>query len=85
MQETFAEVKVYQLGVFSVLSCLKKETFTVPKVGLSQKLSMDSRISFYYHPGTFNSPAPMQLKVSLKYSILVPEVVINFEARVPIM
>ncbi|NXY40827.1 DTHD1 protein, partial [Ceuthmochares aereus] len=62
-EETFAEVKIYQLGVFSVLSCLKKETFTVPKTGLSQKLSMDSRISFYYHPETFSSPAPMQLKV----------------------
>uniref|UniRef100_A0A8B9ILI1 Death domain containing 1 n=1 Tax=Anser cygnoides TaxID=8845 RepID=A0A8B9ILI1_ANSCY len=62
-KETFAEVKVYQLGVFSVLSCLKRETFTVPKVGLSQKLSMDSRISFYYPPETFSSPAAMQLKV----------------------
>ncbi|KFQ64286.1 Death domain-containing protein 1, partial [Pelecanus crispus] len=62
-KETFVEVKIYQLGVFSVLSCLKKETFTVPKVGLSQKLSVDSRISFYYPPETFSSPAPMQLKV----------------------
>ncbi|KAM6346016.1 LOW QUALITY PROTEIN: death domain-containing protein 1 [Podargus strigoides] len=62
-KETLAEVKIYQLGVFSVLSCLKKETFTVPKVGLSQKLSVDSKISFCYHPETFSSPAPMQLKV----------------------
>ncbi|XP_056183316.1 death domain-containing protein 1 [Falco biarmicus] len=62
-KETFAEVKIYQLGVFSVLSCLKKETFTVPKVGLSKKLSMDCRISFCYHPETFSSPAPMQLKI----------------------
>ncbi|NXI48739.1 DTHD1 protein, partial [Chloroceryle aenea] len=62
-KETFAEVKIYQLGVFSVLSCLKKETFTVPKVGLSQKLSMDSRISLHYHPETFSSPALMQIKV----------------------
>ncbi|NWH61181.1 DTHD1 protein, partial [Geococcyx californianus] len=62
-KETFAEAKTYQLGVFSVLSCLKKEMFTVPKAGLSQKLNMDSRISFYYHPETFSSPAPMQLKV----------------------
>ncbi|OWK54688.1 Death domain-containing protein 1 [Lonchura striata] len=30
-KESFAEVKIYHLGVFSVLSCLKKETFTVPK------------------------------------------------------
>uniref|UniRef100_A0A8C8AVE5 Death domain containing 1 n=1 Tax=Otus sunia TaxID=257818 RepID=A0A8C8AVE5_9STRI len=62
-KETFAEVKIYQLGVFSVLSCLKKETFTVSKVGLSQKLSVDSRISFCYHPETFSSPASMQLKI----------------------
>ncbi|NXV81316.1 DTHD1 protein, partial [Atlantisia rogersi] len=62
-KEAFAEVKIYHLGVFSVLSCLKKETFTVPNSGLLQKLSMDSRISFYYHPETFSSPAPMQLKV----------------------
>ncbi|KFP17852.1 Death domain-containing protein 1, partial [Egretta garzetta] len=62
-KETFAEVKIYQLGVFSVLSCLKKETFTVPKAGLSQKLNVDSRISFYYPPETFSSPAPMQLEV----------------------
>ncbi|NXG14067.1 DTHD1 protein, partial [Grallaria varia] len=62
-KESFAEVKIYHLGVFSVLSCLKKETFTVPKAGLSQKLSMDSRISFCYHPETFSSPAPMQLRI----------------------
>uniref|UniRef100_A0A8C4YLN8 Death domain containing 1 n=1 Tax=Gopherus evgoodei TaxID=1825980 RepID=A0A8C4YLN8_9SAUR len=58
-----AEVKIYQLGIFSVVSCLKKETFTIPKKGLSQKLSMDSRISFYYPPETFSSPVTMQLKV----------------------
>ncbi|XP_009885123.1 PREDICTED: death domain-containing protein 1 [Charadrius vociferus] len=62
-KENFAEVEIFQLGIFSVLSCLKKETFTVPKVGLSQKLNVDSRISFYYPPETFSSPAPMQLKV----------------------
>ncbi|XP_021251305.1 death domain-containing protein 1 isoform X7 [Numida meleagris] len=62
-KETFAEVKVYQLGVFSVLSCLKKETFTVPKAGLSQNLSVDSRISFYYPSETFTSPATMKLKI----------------------
>ncbi|XP_027744336.1 death domain-containing protein 1 [Empidonax traillii] len=62
-KESFAEVKIYHLGVLSVLSCLKKETFTVPKVGLSQKLSMDSRVSFCYSPGAFSSPAPMELKI----------------------
>ncbi|NXD09433.1 DTHD1 protein, partial [Nothocercus nigrocapillus] len=62
-KEMFAEVKIYQLGIFSVLSCLKKEKFTIPKAGLSQKLSMDSRISFCYPPETFSSPAVMHLKV----------------------
>ncbi|NXL99071.1 DTHD1 protein, partial [Tyrannus savana] len=62
-KESFAEVKIYHLGVLSVLSCLKKETFTVPKVGLSQKLSMDSRVSFCYSPEAFSSPAPMELKI----------------------
>ncbi|XP_069711006.1 death domain-containing protein 1 [Phaenicophaeus curvirostris] len=76
-EETFAEVKIYQLGVFSVLSCLKKETFTVPKTGLSQKLSMDSRISFYYHPEIFSSPAPMQLKVQP----IEPSLVSTLKAR----
>ncbi|XP_067407676.1 death domain-containing protein 1 [Emydura macquarii macquarii] len=60
---TFAEVKICQLGIFSVVSCLKKESFTVPTEGLSQKLSMDSRISLYYPPETFCSPVIIQLKV----------------------
>ncbi|KFP53901.1 Death domain-containing protein 1, partial [Cathartes aura] len=76
-KETFAEVKIYQLGVFSVLSCLKKETFTVPKVGLSRKVSVDSRISFCYHPETFSSPAPMQLKIQP----IEPSLVSTLKAR----
>ncbi|XP_074760328.1 death domain-containing protein 1 [Athene noctua] len=76
-KETFAEVKIYQLGVFSVLSCLKKEKFTVSKVGLSQKLSVDSRISFCYHPETFSSPAPMQLKIQP----IEPSLVSTLKAR----
>ncbi|KFQ21041.1 Death domain-containing protein 1, partial [Mesitornis unicolor] len=76
-KETFAEVKIYQLGVFSVLSCLKKETFIVPKLGLSQKLSVDSRISFCYRPETFSSPAPMQLKVQP----IEPSLVSTLKAR----
>uniref|UniRef100_A0A8C0BA78 Death domain containing 1 n=1 Tax=Buteo japonicus TaxID=224669 RepID=A0A8C0BA78_9AVES len=76
-KETFAEVKIYQLGVFSVLSCLKKETFTVPKVGLSKKLSVDSRISFCYHPETFSSPAPIQLKIQP----IEPSLVSTLKAR----
>ncbi|KAM4706592.1 death domain-containing protein 1 [Discoglossus pictus] len=60
---SFAEFKVYKLGIFSVVSCLKKESFTVLKKGLSLKLSMDSRISFNYPPGCFNSSVIVQFKV----------------------
>ncbi|XP_066489018.1 death domain-containing protein 1 [Tiliqua scincoides] len=60
---TFAEVKTCQLGLFSVVSCLKLEMFTIPRKGLSRKLSMDSRISFCYPPSTFTSRVSMQLKV----------------------
>ncbi|NXJ70857.1 DTHD1 protein, partial [Rostratula benghalensis] len=76
-KENFAEVKIYQLGVFSVMSRLKKETFTVPKIGLSQKLSVDSRISFSYPPETFGSPAPVQLKVQP----IEPSLVSTLKAR----
>ncbi|XP_036920253.1 death domain-containing protein 1 isoform X1 [Sturnira hondurensis] len=58
-----AEVKAYKLGVFSVMSCLKKESFTVTKRGLTLKPSMDSRISLHYPPGVFRSPVLVQLKV----------------------
>ncbi|XP_012407748.2 death domain-containing protein 1 [Sarcophilus harrisii] len=60
---TWAEVKVYKLGIFSVVSCLKKESFMVPKKGLSLKLSMDPRISFNYPLGVFSSSVLVQLKV----------------------
>ncbi|XP_073502392.1 death domain-containing protein 1 isoform X2 [Phyllobates terribilis] len=60
---SFAEVKVYKLGTFSVVSCLKKENFTVLKKGLSLKLSVDSRISLNYPPGCFSSSVIVQFKV----------------------
>ncbi|XP_058402846.1 death domain-containing protein 1 isoform X2 [Diceros bicornis minor] len=60
---TCAEVKVYKLGIFSVVSCLKKESFTITKKGLTLKPSMDSRISLSYPPGVFSSPVLVQLKV----------------------
>ncbi|XP_027400037.1 death domain-containing protein 1 isoform X1 [Bos indicus x Bos taurus] len=60
---TCAEVKVYKLGIFSVVSCLKKESFTVTKKGLTHKTTMDSRISLNYPPGVFNSPVLVQIKV----------------------
>ncbi|XP_069600726.1 death domain-containing protein 1 isoform X2 [Ranitomeya imitator] len=60
---SFAEVKVYKLGTFSVVSCLKKEKFNVLKKGLSLKLSVDSRISLNYPPGCFSSSVIVQFKV----------------------
>lgn len=60
---SFAEIKVYKLGVFSVVSCLRKENFTVPRKGLSIKLSMDTRISLDYLPATFNVPIIVQSMV----------------------
>ncbi|KAM9678234.1 death domain-containing protein 1-like [Trichechus inunguis] len=60
---TCAEVKAYKLGIFSVVSCLKKESFTVTRKGLILKPSMDSRISLNYPQGVFSSPVLVQLKV----------------------
>ncbi|XP_030048475.1 death domain-containing protein 1 [Microcaecilia unicolor] len=60
---SFAEVKVYKLGIFSVVSSLKKESFTIPKKGVEVKLSMDPRISLFFPPGCFGSSLIVQLKV----------------------
>ncbi|XP_029445503.1 death domain-containing protein 1 isoform X2 [Rhinatrema bivittatum] len=62
-QGSFAEVKVYKLGIFSVVSCLKKETFSIPKKGLEVKPTMDPRISLIFPPGCFSSSIIVQLKV----------------------
>ncbi|XP_043918023.1 death domain-containing protein 1 [Protopterus annectens] len=71
---SFAEVRVYKLGVFAVVSCLRKEIFTIPKKGILIKLNVDSRISFNYQPGSFNSPVIVQTKVqpidTLLFSII---------------
>ncbi|XP_051020868.1 death domain-containing protein 1 [Acomys russatus] len=60
---TCAAVNVYKLGMFSVVSCLKKQSFTVTKKGLTLKSSMDTRISFSYPVGIFSSPVLVQLKI----------------------
>uniref|UniRef100_A0AAQ4PGS2 Death domain containing 1 n=1 Tax=Gasterosteus aculeatus aculeatus TaxID=481459 RepID=A0AAQ4PGS2_GASAC len=51
---SFAEAKVYSLGLFAVVSCLKKENFTVPTRGLSLKLTADPRVCLSYLPGSFS-------------------------------
>ncbi|XP_043100576.1 death domain-containing protein 1 [Puntigrus tetrazona] len=60
---SFAVVRVYSLGVFAVLSHLRTESFTVPKTGLSLKLSVDSRICLDYLPGSFAAPVFAQVTV----------------------
>ncbi|XP_031196863.1 death domain-containing protein 1 [Mastomys coucha] len=60
---TYAAVNVYKLGMFSVVSCLRKQSFTVSKKGLAFKSSMDARISFSYPAGVFSSPVLVQLKI----------------------
>ncbi|XP_076144518.1 death domain-containing protein 1 [Alosa pseudoharengus] len=60
---SYAEVHVYTLGVFAVVSCLRKESYTIPKKGLSLKLSIDPRICLDYLPGSFTSPVIAQAVV----------------------
>ncbi|KAL7875906.1 hypothetical protein AOLI_G00108690 [Acnodon oligacanthus] len=62
-RDSFAVVRVYNLGVFAVMSRLQSETFTIPKRGLSVKLSVDSRICLDYLPGSFNTPVVVQALV----------------------
>uniref|UniRef100_A0AAQ4RLJ0 Death domain containing 1 n=1 Tax=Gasterosteus aculeatus aculeatus TaxID=481459 RepID=A0AAQ4RLJ0_GASAC len=57
---SFAEAKVYSLGLFAVVSCLKKENFTVPTRGLSLKLTADPRVCLSYLPGSFSAPVMAQ-------------------------
>ncbi len=62
-QGSFAEVRVYSLGLFAVVSCLKRENYTVPVKGLSLKLPMDPRICLNYLPGSFTAPVMAQIMV----------------------
>lgn len=62
-QGSFAEVRVYSLGLFAVVSCLKRENYTVPTRGLSLKLPMDPRICLNYLPGSFTAPVMAQIMV----------------------
>ncbi|XP_047241325.1 death domain-containing protein 1 [Girardinichthys multiradiatus] len=70
----FAEVKVYSLGIFAVVSCLKRETYNVSKRGLSLKLPMDPRICLNYLPGSFTAPVMVQTMVQPVDAILLAAV-----------
>ncbi|CAL8241583.1 unnamed protein product [Merluccius merluccius] len=52
----YAQVRVYSLGVFAVVSCLKRDSYTVPVKGVSHKLPMDPRVCLDYLPGSFSAP-----------------------------
>uniref|UniRef100_A0A3Q1H711 Death domain containing 1 n=1 Tax=Anabas testudineus TaxID=64144 RepID=A0A3Q1H711_ANATE len=71
---TFAEVKVYSLGLFAVVSCLKRENYTIPRRGLSLKLSVDPRISLSYLPGSFTAPVIAQTMVQPVDAVLLAAV-----------
>lgn len=62
-QGSFAEVRVYRLGLFAVVSCLKKENYTVPTKGLSLRPNMDPRVCLNYLPGCFATPVVAQTMV----------------------
>lgn len=66
-QGSLAEVRVYSLGLFAVVSCLKRENYTVPRRGLSHKLHMDPRICLNYLPGSFTAPIMAQSTVRDDY------------------
>lgn len=59
-------MRVYCLGLFAVLSCLKTESYTVPTKGLSLKLNTDPRICLSYLPGCFAVPMVAQTMVGFQ-------------------
>ncbi|KAJ0055633.1 hypothetical protein NL108_006501, partial [Boleophthalmus pectinirostris] len=71
---SFAEVRVYSLGLFAVVSCLKRENYTVPRKGLSLKLSMDPRICLSYLPGSFTAPVMAQAMIQPLDAVLLSAV-----------
>ncbi|XP_033507944.1 death domain-containing protein 1 [Epinephelus lanceolatus] len=71
---SFAEVRVYSLGLFAVVSCLKRENYTVPTKGLSLKLHMDPRICLNYLPGSFTAPVMAQIMIQPVDAVLLAAV-----------
>ncbi|XP_004624701.2 death domain-containing protein 1 [Octodon degus] len=82
---TCAAVKAYKLGMFSVVSCLKKESFIVTKKGLTLKSGVDSRIAFCYPPGAFSSPVLVQLKIQPVDPSLVTYLKTQQDAAYPVL
>ncbi|TDG99661.1 hypothetical protein EPR50_G00196840 [Perca flavescens] len=73
-RSSFAEVRVYSLGLFAVVSCLKRENYTVPTKGLSLKLPMDPRICLNYLPGSFTAPVIAQTMIQPVDAVLLAAV-----------
>ncbi|XP_034532048.1 death domain-containing protein 1 [Notolabrus celidotus] len=71
---SFAEVRVYSLGLFAVVSCLKIENYTVPTKGVSLKLPMDHRICLNYLPGSFTAPIMAQTMIQPIDAVLLAAV-----------
>ncbi|KAK7909785.1 hypothetical protein WMY93_014469 [Mugilogobius chulae] len=71
---SFAEVRVYSLGLFAVVSCLKRENYTVPRKGLCLKLPMDPRICLTYLPGSFTAPVMAQAMIQPLDAVLLSAV-----------
>ncbi|KAF0029282.1 hypothetical protein F2P81_018387 [Scophthalmus maximus] len=71
---SFAEVRVYSLGLFAVVSCLKRENYTVPRRGLSLKLPVDPRICLNYLPGAFTTPVMAQTTIQPVDTVLLAAV-----------
>ncbi|XP_075045180.1 death domain-containing protein 1 [Mixophyes fleayi] len=82
---SFAEVKVYKLGTFCVVSCLKKENFTILKRGLPLKLSVDSRISLNYPQGCFSSSVIVQFKVQPIDTSLISALKVKHDVYHPVV
>ncbi|XP_077400979.1 death domain-containing protein 1 [Vanacampus margaritifer] len=77
---SFAEVKVYSLGLFAVISCLKQEHFTVPRRGVSYKLPVEPRICLNYLPGSFTAPVMVQYTIQPLDAVLLAAVKTKSEA-----
>ncbi|XP_078137956.1 death domain-containing protein 1 [Centroberyx gerrardi] len=71
---SFAEVRVYSLGLFAVVSCVRRESYTVPRKGLSLKLPMDPRICLDYLPGSFTAPVMAQSMIQPVDAVLLATV-----------
>ncbi|XP_062240528.1 death domain-containing protein 1 [Platichthys flesus] len=81
---SFAEVRVYALGLFAVVSCLKRENYTVPRRGLSLKLSMDPRVCLSYLPGAFAAPVMAQTTVQPVDTVLLAAVKSRSDVYYPV-